>query len=158
MTDHPDHDPLPEYDGELDDRYEAEPDPELPASGPGALAPIWARGVARVIDLFIVGVGGMFVARLAGFIETEDSTVTISNRIGYALAILGVWALYEVMGTLGGGRTVGKYALGLRIRRVDEDRAPAPHKAMTRWLVMGVAMMLPLGGLEAIVLLVVRAR
>ena len=176
MTDHPDHDPtdgsdLPsepppappvDLDAELHAELEAGPSgarsggiADLPESGPGALAPIWARGIARVIDLFIIGVGGMFMANVFGAIKVDDDTVVIENQLAYALAILLVWAVYEVAGTLGGGRTVGKFALGLRIRRVTEDRAPAPLKALTRWLVMGVAMLLPLGGLEVVVLLVV---
>jgi uncharacterized RDD family membrane protein YckC len=157
MTDHsPDHDPNLDPDHDFEDlaHWEDEGAP-LPESGPGALAPIWARGIARIVDLFIAGVGGMFVANLFGAISYEDDAVVIENQVTYALAILLVWGVYEVFGTIGGGRTVGKFLMGLRVRRIDADRAPAAFKALSRWLVMGVALLLPLGGLEIVVLLFV---
>jgi uncharacterized RDD family membrane protein YckC len=146
-----------EQPGPLEPRDEVPPatGPGLAESGPGSLASIWARGVARFVDLFIAGIGGMFLANLLGAVSYEDDTVTIENRALYVVAILAVWGVYEVVGTIGGGRTVGKFLMGLRVRRVDADTPPPAFKALTRWLVMGVAVLLPLGGLEVLVLLVV---
>jgi uncharacterized RDD family membrane protein YckC len=158
MTDHdPDHDPNldPDHDFEDlahwdDDHVESEP---LPDTGVGSLAPIWARAIARVIDLFIVGVGGLFVAQLFGYIEVVDDETVTSDPLGVTLVVLAVWCLYEVVGTLGGGRTVGKFVLGLRVRSVAVDRPPTPFKAMSRWLLQGISLLL--GQLGVILLLVV---
>ncbi|MFP4513537.1 MAG: RDD family protein [Acidimicrobiales bacterium] len=128
---------------------------EIPESGPGSLAPIWARGIARVVDLFIIGLAGSLVAQVFGLIEVVDDEVVSQNPTLVILVLLVVWALYEVTGTASGGRTVGKLMLGLRIRSAEVDQAPPPSKSLVRWLLPAIALLLPIAGLQLVVLLVV---
>lgn len=152
-----DHDPNLDPDRDFEDLAEWDADPAegatMPETGVGSLAPIWARGIARIIDLFIVGVGGLFVAQLFGYIEVVDDETVSSDPLAVTLVVMAVWLVYEVVGTLGGGRTVGKFVLGLRVRAVSSDGPPTPFKAMSRWLLQGISLMLGQFGL--ILLLVV---
>ena len=153
MTDHEPHDPDDDLSSPsdwsdavdrlgFDDPSGVDHPAPLPESGIGALAPVWARGLTRLVDLFLAFIGGTFAANLLGAISYDDDNVTVESYATYLVAMLGVWAVYEVAGTIGGGRTVGKFLLGLRVRRVEADLPPSPFKALTRWLVMGVAMLL----------------
>jgi uncharacterized RDD family membrane protein YckC len=157
MTDHDDNlDP----DHDFEDLADWDDDPTegsapLPESGPGSLAPIWARGIARIIDLFIVLAASSLVLNLTGLIEVVDDEVVSPNPLGSILVILGVWGFYEVGGTIGGNKMVGKLILGLRVRRLEADQPPAPLKVMTRWLVPAVVVLLPLGQLVFVGLIVV---
>lgn len=155
MTDHdPSHD---SFDDEPPHEFEPDPDAEHfepPAeSGVGSLAPIWARGVARLVDLFLVLTASSLLLDLTGLVEVVDEEVRSSNPVAALLVLLGLWAAYEVAGTLAGGRMIGKLVLGLRVRSVEVDAPPRLRKAVTRWLIPAVAVLLPLGQLGVLVVL-----
>ena len=95
----------------------------LPASGRGSLTATGPRLGAFVVDavasslvaaLFVRGSGSGFAGRLPG---------------SWSLVPL---ALDYIVGMLISGRTVGMYLFGLRVVRVDSDRAIAPIRAVGR--------------------------
>jgi uncharacterized RDD family membrane protein YckC len=151
-------DDLPDYSGDdqpLHDPFGDTASDVLPESGPGSLAPVWARGLARAIDMFIVFMAGGVIARITGLVNVVDDEVVSTNPTLAILVLLGFWAVYEVAGTAGGGRTFGKVMLGLRVRAAEADRSPLPSKAMVRWLLPAIALLLPIGEYTIFVLMLV---
>ena len=130
----------------------SEPDP-VPESGPGSLAPLWARALARIIDMFLVLTMGALISQVFGLVETTDDGPVSGNPALVMLSLLAVWGLYEVTGTVTGGRMLGKMALGLRIRQVEVDAPPRALKALSRWLLPAIMLLVPVG--EVILVLLV---
>lgn len=135
-----------------DDEVELDPVPE---SGDGSLAPVWLRAPARIIDFFVIGIAISIIWAVFGIVEIVDDEAVFSNATQATLIAIVVWGIYEVAGTARGGRMLGKFMFGVRVRRVDVDKAPTALKAMTRWLVPAVVAFLPLGQLVIIALMVV---
>ncbi|MGY6500660.1 MAG: RDD family protein [Acidimicrobiales bacterium] len=127
----------------------------VPATGEGSLAPVWMRGLARIIDFFVIGIAISVVWAVFGIVEIVDDEAVFSNATQATLIAVVVWGIYEVAGTARGGRMLGKFMFGVRVRRVDRDVAPVAFKAMTRWLVPAVVAFLPLGQFVIIGVMVV---
>lgn len=146
-------DPTPDDETEyLDEPFE--PDP-IPESGPGSLAPLWARAIARIIDMFLVFSMGALVTQVFGLVEVTDDDVVSSNPTLVILSLMVVWGVYEVAGTVTGGRMLGKMALGLRIRQADVDVPPRASKALSRWLLPAITLLLPVGEITLVLLVFV---
>lgn len=120
----------------------------LPESGPGSLAPVWARAAARLIDMVIIFSAASVVLSFTGAVEVVDDEVIITNEWVPILVLALVWCFYEVGGTLGQTRMVGKMLVGLRVRAVDADSAPSPGSVFMRWLLPAFLMVVPLFNLQ----------
>lgn len=163
-ADRPDPD-LPEPDDSWndevpDDSYDEldggpSPFDELPAAGPGSLAPVWARAIARIFDMFIILIAGSLLASATGVVEVVDDEVRTTAPLVAELMLIGVWGIYEVFGTIRGGRMIGKLMMGLRVRQVAVDQPPPPLKAMSRWLLPAVVLLVPIAGFQLLVLLII---
>lgn len=151
MSNLPEHPDEP-FDDDLSDDPLNHDEPDrpdtLPSSGAGSLAPIWARAIARAIDMVIVFSASSIILNYTGVVEVVDDEVVASNSWAVILVLVAVWCFYEVGGTVAQTRMVGKLLMGLRVRGVDQDRAPRPAKVFMRWLVPAVVVLIPLGGLE----------
>ncbi len=170
MSDHPDLPDDPSFDDpSFDDPSFDEADPDaplgsvppppasssLPESGPGSLAPLWARAVARTVDLFIVFAAASIVLNATGVVEMVDEEVVTSNPFVALLVLFGVWGLYEVAGTVGQSRMVGKLLMGLRVRTVEADRSPKLSQLVRRWLLPAITVLVPLGSFQFLVVAMV---
>ncbi len=80
------------------------------------LAAMWRRVVAQIIDQVIVVIPVVVVALIAGVRTTDDLTnktfvinvAVVLSAFTYEFTMIAVW-----------GRTVGKFALGTRVVRID---------------------------------------
>lgn len=103
----------------------------LPADGRGSIAPTPARAGAFVVDCLVSGlVAAAFVAVL------RDHTDTASRLPGNWSLV--AFAVDYVVGLLVAGRTVGMYLFGLRVIRVDTERAINPLQAIVRTLLLAL--------------------
>jgi len=80
------------------------------------LAPMWRRVLAQLLDQLIIAVPVVVVALISGIRSTDDladkqfviNLAVVLSAFTYDFAMIGQW-----------GRTVGKFALGTRVVRVD---------------------------------------
>jgi uncharacterized RDD family membrane protein YckC len=126
-----------------------------PAAGTGAgdasgrtvggreLASPWRRLGARLIDAVLLVVVLALVAVLAGVDGSAANPVTPALILTFG----GVAAVYEVSLIAWRGQTLGKMALGIKVVRLDDGRAPGFARALGRWAVPTAAALIPLGAL-----------
>lgn len=127
-------------------------DPEgYPEAGPGSLASIGQRAVARIIDTALIAVP-LSVVSLVWFTETTDGELSIDAPIWVLAIFFAVDLVYEVTMVRMFGRTLGKMALGIRIVRIPDGAHPDWGQSGVRYLVPGVADAIPVwfSGLFAI--------
>lgn len=110
------------------------PTAKVSAPAPAASAPagFWRRLGAFLIDALLLGVVGMVVGAIFG--DTLSQMGGYERIIGFALALAYAGFLNSA---LGGGRTLGKRALGLRVEHVDGGLLSVP-RAMARQVVFSV--------------------
>ena len=101
----------------LDDATELDRRNEALGLPTGArLAPMWRRVLAQVLDQLVVIVPVVVVALLLGVRNSDDLTGhtfainagVVLSAFTYEFVMIGAW-----------GRTVGKFALGTRVVRID---------------------------------------
>ena len=130
-------DDLDDLDGEV-----ALDDEGRPLAGPGALAPVWQRAIARLVDVFIVfnvaGFLAFLVVRPAAGDERLLTTLTFAG-VFWVIA-----AAYEAGMVAWRGQTLGKMLLRLRIVRRTDGGRPTPGEALVRYAVPTVWLLLPL--------------
>lgn len=123
----------------------------------------WRRFVAWLIDNIIVGFVGTLLALpwLGAWLDTYQgyiddvmaaaragrSTPEIPQQVltipvAWMMAMLAVYAVYEIGFLVWRGRTLGKMATGISVRPVHEARKPTVEEALRRFAVKGIAAIL----------------
>ena len=101
----------------------------LPAQGPGSLASQGARLGALLIDCVASGlVAAAFVAIFGTHTDTASRLPGNWSQVPFALDY--------VLGLLVAGRTLGMYFVGLRVVRIDRQRAVTPLQAVIRTVLL----------------------
>ncbi|MEI2826767.1 MAG: RDD family protein [Dermatophilaceae bacterium] len=111
-------------------------------------ATLGLRIFSRIIDLFVVQLAGGIVMTLAGVL-TAIADEAVATGIMLAATVLVVVGYPVAMETLTRGRTVGKFATGLRVVRDDAGPITFRH-ALTRGMV-GVLEISILLGIPAVI-------
>ena len=104
------------------------------------LAPIWRRMVAQLLDQLVVLVPVLLVAFAMGVRKSDDLP---SKAFGLNVAVVSAAFLYEFSMITIWGRTVGKFALGTRVVRVDTAGAVPWSSSTVRALVPLAAGVIP---------------
>jgi uncharacterized RDD family membrane protein YckC len=118
-------------------------DPEgYPDRGPGSLASIGQRAVARIIDTALIAVP-LSIVTLVWFSETTDGEVSIEAPIWVVALFFALDLTYEVTMVRLFGQTLGKMILGIRIVRIPDGERPDWGQSGVRFLVPGVADAIP---------------
>jgi uncharacterized RDD family membrane protein YckC len=127
-------------------------DPEsFPTTGPGSLASIGQRAIARIIDTALVAVP-LSIVSIVWYTDRSDGELSIAAPIWVVALFFAIDLTYEVTMVHVWGRTLGKMLLGLRIVRLPDGDHPDWGQAGVRYLVPGVADAIPVwfSGLFAI--------
>jgi uncharacterized RDD family membrane protein YckC len=127
-------------------------DPEgYPERGPGSLASIGQRAVARIIDTALIAIP-LSVVTIVWFSETDNGELSIGAPSWVIALFFAIDLAYEVTMVRLFGRTLGKMALGIRIVRIPDGQRPDWGQSGVRYLVPGVADAIPVwfSGLFAI--------
>ena len=82
------------------------------------LAPIWRRVVAQMVDQILVAVPVVGVGLIAGIRINSD--ISTNQLLALNASFIGLAFVYEFLMVALLGRTVGKFALGTRVVRVDD--------------------------------------
>lgn len=115
---------------------------DFPATGPNSLAAPGPRFGARGLDLVIVLLPAVVVGAL-GITAEAGQPLEIDLPSWLPWMILGVGLAYEVVLVALWGRTVGKWAFGLRVARYTDGRRPQPAQALLRGLLPWSVFVLP---------------
>ena len=116
------------------------------------LAGWWRRLFAYLLDGIVVGIGASAIvvplqlARPDAWLGAVQSRVRIeswmspdwmvlANQLWTVGALLVVGAAYSILMTSRLGWTLGKRALGIRVRHRDRERLPSAGEAAARWAV-----------------------
>ena len=131
-----------------------------------ALAPLWTRLLARLVDILVVlglsiAVTGWFVYQwwnemypviaesfrdaLAG--QSPNNEVTTPERAGslqivIILLIAALWFAYEVPAIANSGQTLGKRLLRVKVMRVESREPIGFGRAIRRWNPLGLPTLL----------------
>jgi uncharacterized RDD family membrane protein YckC len=125
-----------------DDRPRKLPEAEdFPAKGPNSLAAPGPRFGARALDLALVATPGLVIAALSTTARADQ--VEIDAPVWTLWVVMVVGIVYETVGVSFWGRTVGKWAFGLRVARYTDGRRPLPAQALLRALVPYSVLALP---------------
>ena len=123
---------LPSYPHGAAEREEA----QRPAEGGVVYSGWWRRAGALLIDSLVVSVG-FFAIMVIPVVVTA-----INDDIGVILVVVGIlvaiaWSFFYWIYFTGKapGQTVGKKALGIRVRNADEDRAIGYGASAGRYLI-----------------------
>lgn len=102
-----------------------------PERGPGSVAAVWQRAVARLIDVFIV----FNVAGLAAYIvvSPDEGDESVLTYIAAQTVFLAIAALYEAGMVAWRGQTLGKMLLRLQVVRRSDGAAPSPGESVVRF-------------------------
>ena len=102
-----------------------------PLSGSGAIAPVWQRAIARLLDVFIVfNVAGLITVVVVSPAEGDSSVLTFIVVQTVFLACAG---LYEGGMVAWRGQTLGKILLRLRVVRRSDGGRPTPGESAVRF-------------------------
>lgn len=102
-----------------------------PLSGRGAIAPVWQRAIARLIDVFIVfNVAGLLTVVVVSPAEGDSSVLTFIVVQAVFLACAGA---YEAGMVAWRGQTLGKMLLRLRVVRRSDGARPTPGESAVRF-------------------------
>lgn len=102
-----------------------------PLSGPGSLAVVWQRAVARLVDVFVVfNVAGLLTVVVA---RPSDDDSSIFSYVVVQTVFLVIAAIYEAGMVAWRGQTLGKMLLRLRVVRRSDGSAPTPAEAVVRF-------------------------
>jgi uncharacterized RDD family membrane protein YckC len=112
---------------------------DFPEAGPNALATFQQRGIARIVDELLVTLP---VVGLELSLVDADLTRVIAG-------VFAVQLIYEIVAVAVWGRTVGKYAMGIRVARYTDGGKPTWAQASLRCLLWGVPGALALVVLQA---------
>lgn len=116
---------------------------DFPAKGPNSLAAPGPRFGARALDLALVATPGLVV--LAFSITTKPGgQVDIHAPVWAVWLVMGVGIVYETIAVAVWGRTVGKWAFGLRVARYTDGKRPLPTQALLRAMVPWSVLALPM--------------
>ena len=104
------------------------------------LAPIWRRVLAQIVDQLIVLIPVVAVALAVGVREVDDvsdhalviNVAVVVTAFAYEFVLIGAW-----------GRTLGKFALGTRVVRVDTGERVLWYSSAIRALVPLAAGVIP---------------
>lgn len=139
-------DALEEWERDWDDDWDGDDplgrdDEGPPLSGPGPLAPVWQRAVARLIDVFITfNVAGFLAYLIVSPAPDDDRLLTTLSFAGVFWVLAGV---YEAGLVAWRGQTLGKMLLRVRIVRRTDGATPTPGEAVVRYAVPTVWLLLP---------------
>lgn len=102
-----------------------------PLSGPGSLAVVWQRAVARLVDVFVVfNVAGLLAVAVT---RPSDDDSSIFSYLVVRSVFLVIAAIYEAGMVAWRGQTLGKMLLRLRVVRRSDGAAPTPAEAVVRF-------------------------
>jgi len=102
-----------------------------PLRGPGSIAPIWQRAVARLIDVFVVfNVAGLLTVLLVRPAEGDNSALSF---IVVQAVFLAIAAVYEAAMVAWRGQTLGKMLLRLQVVRRSDGARPTPAESVVRF-------------------------
>lgn len=129
--------------GDDDEAREVPLDEEgRPLTGPGAIAPVWQRAIARLVDIFIVFNVAGFLAYVVVRPSPEDSSLL--TTLAFAGVFWVIAGVYEAGMVAWKGQTLGKMLLRIRIVRRTDGGRPSPGEAAVRYAVPTVWLLLPL--------------
>lgn len=102
-----------------------------PLRGPGALAAVWQRAIARLIDVFIV----FNIAGLVAYVVVRPATgdESILTYLAAQTVFLAIAAIYEAGMVTWRGQTLGKMLMRLRVIRRSDGGAPSPGESVVRF-------------------------
>ncbi|WP_432983917.1 RDD family protein [Dactylosporangium sp. CA-233914] len=129
------------------------------------IAPVGYRLLARLIDIVVVGaiiaaVAGWFIWQyieeispiLSEFLARRNdgeplTDVTASSRAQYLVIVIviliaALWFAYEVPAIAGGGQTLGKRIMKIRVVGLDADQPLGFGRAIRRWNPLGLGVLL----------------
>ncbi|MCU1392425.1 MAG: hypothetical protein JWM34_853 [Ilumatobacteraceae bacterium] len=107
------------------------------------LAPIWRRVLGQILDQLVILVPVVVFALLIGVRNSDDLS---DKAFAINVAVVVVGFTYELAMISQWGRTVGKFALGTRVVRVDTGGPVPPSSAAIRALVPLAASVIPAVG------------
>lgn len=113
-----------------------------PPDGPGSLASIGQRAIARIVDTALLAVP-LSIVSLVWFADTNGDEVSISAPVWVIAIFFALDLTYEVTMVRIFGRTLGKVLVGIRIVRLPDGQRPDWGQAGVRFLVPGVADAIP---------------
>lgn len=90
-------------------------------TGQPRLAGFWIRTIAYLVDAFLLGlVGGAFPYLLIGGTNPNQQQPNVAVPGGGSVALAVVY--FILFWSIGGGRTIGMWVMGLRVVRDDGSR------------------------------------
>ena len=113
-----------------------------PLAGPGSIAPVWQRAIARLVDIFIVFNVAGFLAFVIVHPSPDDSSLLTSLTFAGVFWVLA--GVYEAGMVAWRGQTLGKMLLRIRIVRRTDGGRPSPGESAVRYAVPTVWLLLPL--------------
>jgi uncharacterized RDD family membrane protein YckC len=108
------------------------------------LASIGQRAVARVVDTVLVAIPGALL--LVPFVDTSGEQVSIAPPFWATVAVIALFALYEIVCIASWGQTVGMRLFKIRVVRIDDGLRAGWSKSAIRALVPLAASAVPLLG------------
>lgn len=126
---------------------------DFPATGPYSLAAPGPRFSARAIDLAVVAVP--VVAAAVVWMVVGDRTLPFDEPWWLAPMALVLGVVYEFVSVAWKEKTLGKWAMGLRIVRYADGQGPDPGQSLLRALVPWAVLVVPWLGIFVLGALVV---
>ena len=118
---------------------------DFPSTGPFSLAAPGPRFAARAIDLLAVSFPALVY--LAFVTTYTDGKFEFGPLVWLGAALFVLGSLYEFIGVVIWGRTLGKWVFGLKVVRLVDGQRPNGKQALLRGLVPWSALALPIGAL-----------
>lgn len=122
----------------------------FPRTGVNSLAPLGARGLARIIDTLVIGIpyfGVAFVVMLiaSGGDSAEAEAVEVTTRGWVTLwgPLAAILLVYETLTVSRWGQTLGKLVVGIRVARQANGRCPLWWEAALRIGLVAVVLVIP---------------
>ena len=111
------------------------------------------RLAARIIDVVIVYVGTLIllvlgIFGLAGAIGTGEGPIGAATGLvtGGVFLLFVLFLIYEPTLIALRGQTLGKMAMGIMVVRADDGGVPGWGKAIGRWILPGLLLIIPVVG------------
>jgi len=144
--------PLPPPPGDPGAAYDWGPLPPVPHPTP-AYSGFWRRALSWLIDRVLVGVVAIIVdpsgwravtdaANRWSLSRSPADLTELTRQVGpVALLMVVIWSIYQVIMIGAWGATVGKFAVGVRVRKVDGSTVAWREASLRPLLQLGVSLL-----------------